>query len=123
MLLKQLGLQESGLSVLLVDDRRMGRIHGRWMADLTPTDVLSFEIGRVVKGRRRLRPPETLGDVVISAETAARRARAGVEKEVVRYLVHGVLHLTGHDHLRESERRRMNRESRRLMKTVAPFLR
>jgi len=50
--------------------------------------------------------PELLGDVVISAETAARDAREAetcFESELYFLLLHGVLHLLGYDHERGSE--------------------
>jgi len=53
-----------------------------------------------------------LGDLAISLDTARRRAsRAGrsLGDEVDRYLVHGLLHLVGHDHLRPADARAMAR--------------
>lgn len=87
----------------------MIEIHQRWMGDAAPADVLSFPMGPAAKGG-----PEILGDIVVSVETAARRAPKNVTEEILRYLTHGLLHLAGHDHVRLSDRRRMNRESRRL---------
>jgi probable rRNA maturation factor len=48
-----------------------------------------------------------LGDVVISIETAKRRLRPGdwgIEDELLFLLIHGVLHLVGHDHMQDGER-------------------
>ncbi len=132
-LLKAVGRPEAEVSILLVEDRQMRALHRIWMGEDTPTDVLSFP-QRPNKGVRPLRgskgsdlfrgqrchvpsvgePPEILGDIVVSVETAARRAPKDVPEEILRYLTHGLLHLVGHDHVRLSDRRRMNRESRRL---------
>ena len=122
--IEQLGFHDAELSVLLVDDREMARLHGRWMDDPTPTDVMSFPSEGIPSARhkRKVGGAVLLGDIVISTETAARRARAGVLREIVRYLIHGLLHLIGHDHVRIRERARMNREARRLMRGVAPML-
>jgi rRNA maturation RNase YbeY len=69
-----------------------------------------------------------LGDVVISLDTARRQAAAydaALEREIDRLLIHGVLHLCGHDHLVAVERRRMEREERRLAAAIGmpwPYL-
>ncbi|MBI3317859.1 MAG: rRNA maturation RNase YbeY [Candidatus Omnitrophica bacterium] len=103
-LLVLLGLENSELSLLLTDDRRISILHRRWMKEEGPTDVLSFP-----------NSPPVLGDVVISLETLQRRFPKDLLSEVTRTLVHGVLHLTGHDHARPKERLRMDRKSRRLL--------
>lgn len=105
-LLKAVDRSESTLSLWLTDDRQMARLHQRWMGDPDPTDVLSFS--------QEGGPRDLLGDVVISVDTAARNSPGDVEKEIVRCLIHGVLHLVGYDHARREERRRMEKESRRL---------
>jgi len=106
-LLKGVGRSEAQVSVLFVDDQKMRQLHRQWMGEDAPTDVLSFPMEERV-----------LGDVVISVETAARRAPKNVTRETVRYLIHGLLHLIGHDHVGRTDRRRMSRESRRLMKLI-----
>ena len=53
----------------------------------------------------------SLGDIVISTDTARRQARAyarTLEQEVERYLAHGLLHLLGYDHGAEMEAREAN---------------
>ena len=93
------------LSVLLTDDRQMAALHERWTGEEGSTDVLSFP----------MEEQGILGDIVISAETAARRSRGQTHREVLRYLVHGVLHLTGHDHRTKAQKTRMDRLARRLL--------
>lgn len=81
----------------------------------TPTDVLAFPAVD--------RPPASssapyLGDVAISVETARRQAaRRGhpVECESALLLIHGILHLMGHDHRTPAQRRRMERLQARLL--------
>jgi len=66
-------------------------------------------------------PERMLGDVVISVDTAARQARdydATLDMEVRRLLIHGLLHLIGHDHERDDERAAMEREERRLARAI-----
>ena len=107
-LLTAVGRPEAVLSILLTDDRKIAQLHERWM-DLTgPTDVMSFPMGG-----------EILGDIVISVETAARRSPRNLQQEIRRYLIHGLLHLNGHDHLNQKDRTRMNRQAARLSRVLA----
>jgi probable rRNA maturation factor len=105
-LLAAMGRPGAGLSVLLTTDGRIRALNRRWRRVDHATDVLSFPSDD---------PPGSgphLGDVAISLDTAARRARrAGrsVGEEVDRYLVHGLLHLAGHDHDRPARAREMAR--------------
>ena len=62
-----------------------------------------------------------LGDIVISVDTAKRQAAdydAPLDREVQRLLIHGVLHLLGHDHIEPRERAAMEAEERRLAATI-----
>jgi probable rRNA maturation factor len=105
--LKKLGLHGRELSVSLVGDRAIRRLNRTWRRKDKPTDVLSFPASAPPKGTPGLRP---LGDVVISLDTAVRRAREDarpVEEELARYLAHGLLHLLGHDHEQPGDARRM----------------
>ena len=132
MLLKELGIPAVTVSILLTDDREMTRLHERWMNDPTPADVLSFPvletIPRVQGSQDACRPrfseslpspPVVLGDIAISVERAKRRRPQDPLGEVVSYLVHGMLHLAGHDHQKVSDRRRMERQARHLKRVLA----
>ena len=107
-LLEALGESKATLSILLTGDRQMAKLHEQWMGIRGPTDVLSFPMGELSGG------PVLLGDVVISVETAARRRPKNVRAEVIRVLIHGILHLKGYDHRALQARHRMSREARRL---------
>lgn len=116
--LSALGLSRSELSVALVDDREIARLNGEWRARPTPTDVLSFSL---VEGDFSEHRGGLLGDVVISVETAARQAaerHRGLDDELARLLVHGLLHLVGHDHEADDEARAMAAEERRLRRAM-----
>lgn len=105
-LLAAAGRPGVGLSVLLTGDGPIRTLNRRWRGVDHATDVLSFPATD---------PPGAgpdLGDLAISLDVAERRARrAGrpVAAEIDRYLVHGILHLLGHDHLRPAEAREMAR--------------
>jgi probable rRNA maturation factor len=110
-----LGLEGVELSLSLVTDRAIRELNRRWRSKDKPTDVLSFPAGDSPGGPAG---PRTLGDVVISLDTAARQARVRglpLADELNRYLAHGLLHLLGHDHHRRVDARRMARMERKLL--------
>lgn len=124
-LLAAVGESGSSLSLTLVSDRAIRTINFEHRGKDRPTDVLSFPLNlspadAVAAGPSS--PERMLGDVVISIETARRQAAdydAPLQDELYRLLIHGVLHVMGHDHLETSERRTMEREERRLAGAIA----
>ena len=100
------------VSVLLTGDDEIHELNREWRGVDAPTDVLSFaqdeeEQFPAFPGEETLPP---LGDVVVSLETIARQAQGlGVRPEecLAHALVHGVLHLLGHDHAEDEEREAM----------------
>lgn len=94
------------LTILLSDDEQVRELNRQYLGIDAPTDVLSFPAGEA--------DPDTgftyLGDVIISvpqADVQARAAGHGLEAEVQLLVVHGVLHLLGHDHGQPEAKRRM----------------
>lgn len=92
----------SELSVMLTDDETIRQLNRDYRDTDAPTDVLSFAQS---EGDMVSLPAEKqathLGDVVISMETARRQASEyglSLDDEVAHLLVHGILHLLGHDH-------------------------
>lgn len=84
-----------------------------------PTDVLSFPLA----DPDALSDPDApvyLGEIYVSLETASTQARAArrpLRREVAHLIVHGTLHLLGHDHGTQAERRRMAALEARLLRT------
>jgi probable rRNA maturation factor len=116
MILKAIGESRSELSVALVDDSEIKTLNGQWRNKPRPTDVLSFSL---IEGDHADWRGGMLGDVVISVETAAVQAKErhrSLDETVGRLLVHGVLHLIGHDHEDDDEAREMASEERRVWK-------
>jgi probable rRNA maturation factor len=111
---------DSALSISLVGDREIQTLNREHRGKDKPTDVLSFplyEPGEVpaLDGER------LLGDVVISVDTARRQAAdydALLQNEIYRLLIHGILHVLGHDHEEPAERRAMEAEERRLAAAI-----
>ncbi|MEJ5377826.1 MAG: rRNA maturation RNase YbeY [bacterium] len=98
MVLRELDLEEPELSLLLVDDPEMAKLNLKFLGRKGPTNVIAFS---QLEGQGPRGPSVLLGDVVISLETCQREAQeAGMEfqERFMELLVHGILHLLGHEH-------------------------
>jgi len=93
------GAANAELSVSFVTEEEMADLHVRYMAEEGPTDVLSFPLDETDEDGVRV-----LGDVVIAPAVAARNNPSDPASEMRLLLVHGILHLLGHDHEEEAER-------------------
>ncbi|HWB72854.1 MAG TPA: rRNA maturation RNase YbeY [Egibacteraceae bacterium] len=96
------------LSILCLDADSIAALNGHHMGAQGPTDVLAFPID--LPGESLAGEPSLLGDVVLCPEVAARQARehgTSLTAELDLLLVHGILHLLGHDHDDADERREM----------------
>ena len=95
-------LQGRKVVVALVDDDTMAELHERFLGIPEPTDVLSFPHG----------------EIVVSADTARREAVArGTDPlaELVLYVVHGALHLAGHDDRKPKQQTKMRAAERKVL--------
>jgi len=97
---------EVELTLVIGDDRLLQQYNQQYLGIAAPTDVLSFPA--------EFTDPDTqapyLGDVLISLERAVHQAAAGghaLLEELQLLVVHGVLHLLGHDHAEADETARM----------------
>lgn len=85
-------IAEAQVSLAIVDDPAIAALHEQFLDDPTPTDVLSFVLEQS--------PGLLEGEVVVSADTAkacAPRYGCSAEDELLRYVIHGTLHLVGYD--------------------------
>ncbi|MGH2652244.1 MAG: rRNA maturation RNase YbeY [Actinomycetota bacterium] len=96
------GAARSELSVSFVTADEMADLHARYLDEEGPTDVLSFPLGDTDEGGAQI-----LGDVVIAPDVAAANHPEDPAAELRLLLVHGILHLLGHDHDDEGERAEM----------------
>ena len=124
-----LDYKDAELSILITDDEGIRSLNKDWRSKDKATDVLSFSQVESLDGDwpefpgmggdEELSATPVLGDVVISAETAFRQAEAAdvsLESEFRRLLVHGALHLLGHDHVHGGRQAaKMRREEERLL--------
>lgn len=114
-------LDEAGAEVCigLVGDTKMRRLNRTYRHQDRTTDVLAFAYREAQPDASSL-----LGDVVISVPTARRQAKAlrhSLDEEVLRLLIHGILHLVGYDHERSRQQaRRMHRKETELFDTFTP---
>ncbi|MBP7950454.1 MAG: rRNA maturation RNase YbeY [Verrucomicrobiales bacterium] len=72
------------VEIVFVDDATIARVHGEFLNDPTPTDVITFHHG----------------EILISTDTAVRQAAENgqpLQRELALYLIHGLLHLNGHE--------------------------
>jgi probable rRNA maturation factor len=102
---------DAELTVAITDDDEIHTLNRKHRGVDAPTDVLSF--AETTTGAPFVAAPGEpayLGDVVISFPRAEAQAKAGghpVASELTLLVVHGVLHLLGHDHARAREKRKM----------------
>jgi probable rRNA maturation factor len=93
------------VEISLVSDEAIAAVHGEFMDDPTPTDVITFHHG----------------EILVSSETAMREACAHGhthEEELLLYIVHGLLHLNGYDDLTPSARDRMHRRQDEILRQL-----
>ncbi len=117
--LRALRREEAELSIAMLDDPEMAALTAEYRGADRPTDGLSFSLP---EGEHPGFGGGLLGDVVIGlavAERQAREQRVPLDDELARLLIHGVLHLLGHDHEEPEEARRMREEEERLWKAIA----
>lgn len=112
-------LENAELSFVLVSDQRIRALNARYRHKDRPTDVLAFPLreGPFTRFNGNL-----LGDVVISMPTAKQQAAEfghSLHDELVRLLVHGLLHLLGYDHERSAQEAvRMARRERAMLRAI-----
>ena len=75
--------QIDSLEVSIVSDPDIAKVHGKFMDDPSPTDVITFDYGEIIS----------------SADTALRESNdmgVSIERELALYIIHGMLHLAGY---------------------------
>ena len=99
---------QAELSILLVDEDTMAAYHRRFMDLEGPTDVMSFPMDELRVPDDEEEPPQgLLGDIVLcpSFTDAQAGGNGRTNQEEMEYLlVHGLLHLLGHDHAEPEEK-------------------
>ena len=134
-------LERCELAIHLVAAPEMTRVNQQFLDHAGSTDVITFDYSSPMSGREgddgpsSQRPDSTAvkgrathlaegihGEIFICIDDAvkqARQFRTTWQSEVVRYLIHGVLHLVGYDDLAAASRRVMKREENRLLRMLS----
>lgn len=103
------GCPPGELSIAFLTDAALARLHDRFMADPSATDVITFEGD----------PAHAMaGEICVSVDAAARHAgksSAALSRELTLYVVHGWLHLAGYDDRSPADRRAMRGAEARAM--------
>ena len=100
------------LSVTFLTDPALAKLHADYLDDPTTTDVITFE-GDESLGHA--------GDVCVSVDTAlayAKKHELPFAEELLRYVIHGWLHLAGYDDLQPRKKRRMRAAENRALKLL-----
>ena len=100
------------LSVAFLDRSHHSRIHGDFLKDFRPTDVITFPADPV---------EQMAGEICVSVDQAieeARKRKVEFSHELSLYLIHGWLHLVGFDDKEEEDRKIMRREEKKTLDLV-----
>lgn len=107
---------QADLSIVIMTDRGIRLLNFKYLDHDFPTDVLAFDLSGDAAGKKQLE-----GEIYVSAPTAARQARAfgmTVDEELLLYMVHGILHLSGYDDHTAPGRKKMRAEEQRILNAV-----
>ena len=109
----------SELSIVFSDDAHIQTLNAEWRGKDKPTNVLSFPAFSFAKGHPL---PPMLGDIVLAAETVAREAaleEKPLANHITHLVIHGLLHLLGHDHETDAEAEEMEAIERAALARLA----
>lgn len=120
-LFSELKIARPELGISLVGAREMTLVNETFLQHEGSTDVITFDHQDPEPGTRN-QELSLHGELFICVDEAilqAREFKTDWQSEVVRYVIHGVLHLIGYDDLKPELRRPMKREENRLVKNLA----
>ena len=109
---------QGDLTIVITGNAQLRALNREFRQIDAPTDVLSFATDDQPQASKQTR---YLGDVIISFTRAKEQAKAGghpVEAELQLLVVHGVLHLLGHDHDTRPEKASMWQAQARILKNI-----
>ncbi len=113
LILKDAGIQSAEISIAIVADDKMHELNRRYLQHDYPTDVLSFVLARDKKAG------SLEGEIIASSDYAAREAADygwTAEDELLLYVIHGCLHLVGHDDTTAKEKADMRAAEAKYLK-------
>jgi len=95
--------KQTELSLVITDDFHIAELNKFYLNRHGPTNVLAF---CMTEGKFARLTPELLGDVVVSIDTAWREAKNNFldpKEYFLRLIIHGILHLIGHNHSKDKK--------------------
>lgn len=113
-----LHLKDADLGLFLVAAPEMTQLNEQYLRHAGPTDVITFDYAEATTGDF---PPVLHGEIFVCVDEAvaqARRFRASWQAELVRLIVHGVLHLCGFDDHTPAARRAMKQAENGLLRKL-----
>ncbi|MBF0569976.1 MAG: rRNA maturation RNase YbeY [Candidatus Omnitrophica bacterium] len=118
-MLRKVGVRQAELSIVFLTGAAMRRLNRESLGHDFVTDVITFDLADV--GRKKDRKKYCLsvdGEICVCPAEAVRNARLygePVERELLRYVAHGILHLLGHDDHSPAARQRMRQKEDELL--------
>lgn len=109
-ILNILSLSSYEVTVSIVSNKKIQQLNRHFRMKDYPTDVLSFPYLEADEILSPVNTEKILGDIVISAEKAGEQAAElgqSLKEELAFLMIHGVLHLTGMDHIKKSDEKIM----------------
>lgn len=113
-LLRELDLTGAILEINLLGAEEMAALNETFLKHEGSTDVITFDYAGSAS--------KLQGEIFVCVDEAvlqAKKFRTPWQSEIVRYIIHGVLHLIGHDDSRAAVRRRMKREENLLLRKLS----
>jgi probable rRNA maturation factor len=129
-LMTELQITEADLGINLVGAKEMAKVNWNFLRHEGSTDVITFDhadgggerSSLPADGAHGVTRPTLHGELFICMDEAVFQAKqfgTNWQSEILRYVVHGVLHLRGHDDLQPELRRKMKRTENRLVRVLA----
>ncbi len=101
------------LAIVFMGANAMAKLNEQHLQHSGPTDIITFDYGS---------PKALHGELIICPAIASENANtycASLGREIARYIIHGILHLSGYDDKTPTQRRSMKREENRLLRQLA----
>jgi len=117
-ILAEMKIAHCELEINLLAAREMAALNETFLHHEGSTDVITFDYSEGKKLRRNVGVAGEIFVCVSDAIKQAKEFKTSWQSEVARYIIHGILHLLGHDDLKPQLRRKMKREENLLMHVV-----
>jgi rRNA maturation RNase YbeY len=109
----EIGVECRRCDMIFVNDAFIRKIHAEYLNDPSPTDVITFNVGDATTIE---------AEIYICPDTAREQALyygVSLQSEIIRLMIHGLLHLYGFDDNDEPAQRLMREQEDRILKNVA----